>query len=105
MSDRVIKGVTATCAGFYAPQGRSLRLNPKDTDFLDKLQSFVYKGMKITNFEMETSAIYGLSKLLGHQACSISAIIANRANGRFSKFAEISVDKLIQYTLEKLTGP
>lgn len=104
ISDRVLKGITATCAGFYAPQGRSLRLAPKDTDFLDKLQSFVCKGMKITNFEMETSAIYGMSKLLGHQACSISAVLANRANGSFSESAEKTMDKLIQYTLEKLTN-
>ena len=104
MSDSVLKGITATCAGFYAPQGRALRLTPQDIDFIDKLQSFVFKGNKITNFEMETSALYGLSKLLGHQACSISAILANRANGSFSKTAETTMDKLIQYTLEKLTN-
>ena len=104
MSDRVLKGITATCAGFYAPQGRALRLAPQDTDFLDKLQSFVCNGIKITNFEMETSALYGLSKLLGHQACSISAILANRADGSFSKTAETTMDTLIQYTLEKLTN-
>ena len=58
---------------------------------------------RITNFEMETSAIYGLSKLLGHKACSLNAILANRANGTFSTTPEQTVDQLITYTLKKLT--
>ena len=100
--NHILTGVTATCGGFYGPQGRMLRLEPKDSIFRSKLQSFRYEDLKITNFEMETSAIYGLSKLLGHQACSMNAILANRANGTFSKTAEKTIDKLIQYTLNKL---
>jgi uridine phosphorylase len=100
--NHILTGVTATCGGFYGPQGRMLRLEPKDSIFSSKLQSFRYEDLKITNFEMETSAIYGLSKLLGHQACSMNAILANRANGTFSKTAEKTIDKLIQYTLNKL---
>ena len=98
----ILKGVTATCGGFYGPQGRILRLEPKDSVFRDKLQSFRFENLRITNFEMETSAIYGLSKLLGHKACSMNAILANRANGTFSKTPEKTIDQLIQYTLSKL---
>lgn len=100
--NHILTGVTATCGGFYGPQGRMLRLEPKDSIFRDKLQSFRYEDLKITNFEMETSAIYGLSKLLGHQACSMNAILANRANGCFSKKPNETIDNLIQYTLNKL---
>ncbi|MDC3275138.1 nucleoside phosphorylase [Flavobacteriaceae bacterium] len=100
----ILTGVTATCGGFYGPQGRILRLEPKDSIFRNKLESFRYEDLKITNFEMETSAIYGLSKLLGHQACSMNAILANRANGSFSKKADETIDNLIQYTLNKLTN-
>lgn len=101
--NHILTGVTATCGGFYGPQGRMLRLEPKDNIFRDKLQSFRYEDLKITNFEMETSAIYGLSKLLGHQACSMNAILANRANGCFSKKPDETIDNLIKYTLNKLT--
>ena len=99
----ILTGVTATCGGFYGPQGRILRLKPKDSIFRNKLESFRYEDLKITNFEMETSAIYGLSKLLGNQACSMNAILANRANGSFSKKPDETINYLIQYTLNKLT--
>ena len=101
--NHILTGITATCGGFYGPQGRILRLEPKDSIFRNKLESFRYEDLKITNFEMETSAIYGLSKLLGHQACSMNAILANRANGSFSKKPDETIDNLIQYTLNKLT--
>ena len=101
--NHILTGITATCGGFYGPQGRMLRLEPKDSIFRNKLQSFRYEDLKITNFEMETSAIYGLSKLLGHQACSMNAILANRANGSFSKKPDETINNLIQYTLNKLT--
>ena len=103
LDNTIHHGITATCGGFYGPQGRILRLQPKDSIFRDKLQSFRFENLRITNFEMETSAIYGLSKLLGHQACSMNAILANRANGTFSKNSEETVDQLIKYTLKKLT--
>jgi uridine phosphorylase len=101
--NHILTGITATCGGFYGPQGRMLRLEPKDSIFRNKLESFRYEDLKITNFEMETSAIYGLSKLLGHQACSMNAILANRANGSFSKKPDETINYLIQYTLNKLT--
>lgn len=102
--NHILTGITATCGGFYGPQGRMLRLEPKDSIFRNKLESFRYEDLKITNFEMETSAIYGLSKLLGHQACSMNAILANRANGSFSKKPDKTINNLIQYTLNKLTN-
>jgi uridine phosphorylase len=103
-SAEVFTGVTATAVGFYGPQGRVLRLALEDATLNSKIDSFNYNGLKITNLEMETSAIYGLSKLLGHHACSMNAIIANRANGTFSNNPYEAVDKLIVYTLNKLSN-
>jgi uridine phosphorylase len=101
-SNLTLKGMTATCGGFYGPQGRVLRLKLQDENLNHKMDSFDYNGLKVTNFEMETSAIYGLSKLLGHEACSMNAILANRATGTFSKNPQKTIDKLIKYTLNKL---
>ena len=102
-SNDVFLGFTATAVGFYGPQGRVLRLAIQDPDLNHKIDSFNHFGIKVTNLEMETSAIYGLSKLLGHNACSMNAIIANRANGTFSKDPGKVVADLIVYTLDKLT--
>ena len=101
-SDSTFQGITATAGGFYGPQGRVLRLNLQDEDLNRKMDSFCFNEYRITNLEMETSAIYGLSKLLGHKACAISAIMANRANGTFSKNPDKLMAKLILYTLDKL---
>ena len=101
-SKKTTKGITATAGGFYGPQGRILRLALQDEALNKKIDSFSYKNKRITNLEMETSAIYGLSKLLGHNACSMNAIMANRANGTFSKNPSKTMDILIQYTLNKL---
>ena len=101
-SDTTFQGITATAGGFYGPQGRVLRLNLQDEDLNRKMDSFSFNKHRITNLEMETSAIYGLSKLLGHKACAISAIMANRANGTFSKNPDKLMAKLIVYTLDKL---
>ena len=103
-SDQTLNGLTATCGGFYGPQGRILRLELQDDSLNHKMDSFDYKGLRVTNFEMETSAIYGLSKLLGHKACSMNAILANRALGTFSKTPLATIDKLIVYTLNKLVS-
>ena len=103
-SEIVFQGITATAGGFYGPQGRVLRLPIEDTTLNHKIDSFSFEGTKITNLEMETAAIYGLSKLMGHQAVSMNAIIANRANGTFSKNPSKVVADLILYTLEKLTS-
>lgn len=96
-------GLTGTNVGFYGPQGRVLRLPISKPDFIDSLASFNFNNTRIANLEMETSAIYGLSKLLGHQALSVNAIIANRATGTFSKKPKELVDQLIQFVLENLT--
>ncbi len=101
-SNKVYSGITATAGGFYGPQGRVLRLAIQDPNLNNKIDSFNFNGIRITNLEMETSAIYGLSKLLGHQAVSMNAIIANRANLNFSKDAYKTVEELIVYTLHKL---
>jgi uridine phosphorylase len=95
-------GMTGTAGGFYGPQGRVLRLPLQDPNLNNKLDNFSYEGYRITNFEMETSVIYGLSKLLGHNALSLNAIIANRANGTFSEKPKETVDKLIEFTLDKI---
>ena len=101
-SDNIFKGFTGTAGGFYGPQGRVLRLEIQDTNLNSKMDSFDYKGIKMTNLEMETAAIYGLGKLLGHECLSLNAIIANRATGTFSDDPYKAVDALIQYTLGKL---
>ncbi len=103
LSDKVFSGITATAGGFYGPQGRVLRLAIQDPLLNNKIDNFEFNGLKITNLEMETSAIYGLAKLLGHNACSMNAIIANRANGTFSENPYKPVEELIIYTLNQLT--
>lgn len=95
-------GLTATAGGFYGPQGRVLRLKLQDADLNSKMDTFQYKKIKITNLEMETSAIYGLSKLLSHEAISLNAIIANRAKGTFSENPVKVVDALIVFALSKI---
>ena len=100
-SNSIYKGFTATVGGFYGPQGRILRLDIKDPQLNSKMDHFNYNGIKMTNLEMETSAIYGLGKLLGHECLSLNAIIANRATGTFSEDPYKTVDALIEYTLNK----
>ena len=97
-------GITATNSGFYGPQGRSIRLQPRITDFNQKLADFRYQNQRITNLEMETAGIYGLSKMHGHRAVSLNAILANRATGEFSQRPVRTVNELIQLALEKLTA-
>ncbi|GGW63983.1 uridine phosphorylase [Winogradskyella epiphytica] len=103
-SDTMYKGMTGTAGGFYGPQGRVLRLALHDANLNRKLDNFSYKDFRITNFEMETSVIYGLSKLLGHEAVSLNAIIANRANGTFSKDPKKLVENLITYALDRIVN-
>lgn len=102
-STQTFKGITGTAGGFYGPQGRVLRLAIQDPELNHKIDNFKFENYRITNFEMETSAIYGLAKLLGHQAVSLNTIIANRANGTFSEDPYAAVDQLIIYTLDKLS--
>ena len=101
-SKQTYKGVTGTAGGFYGPQGRVLRLAIQDSGLNNKMNSFLYNGLRISNLEMETATIYGLSKLLGHNALSLNAIIANRANGTFSKNPAKTIESLILYTLDRL---
>ena len=101
-SHQMHKGITCTIGGFYGPQGRVLRLPIQDNHLNSKMDNFQFKGNRITNLEMETTAIYGLSALLGHNALSLNAIIANRASGTFSEDPTKAVDELIAYTLDKL---
>ncbi len=92
-------GITVTCPGFYGPQGRVLRLGLTNPDLIDRLTQFTFGNHRITNFEMETSAIYGLGKLLGHHCLSISAIVANRVKKEFSKDGAKAVDTMISKCL------
>ncbi|UOK41683.1 MULTISPECIES: nucleoside phosphorylase [Flavobacterium] len=103
-SDSTHKGFTGTAGGFYGPQGRVLRLNIQDEQLNSKMDCFNHKGIRMTNLEMETAAIYGLGRLLGHATLSMNAIIANRANGTFSADPYKAVDELIIYVLNKLVS-
>lgn len=96
------QGITITCPGFYGPQGRSLRLPLQHPDLIDQLTSFRFGNHRISNFEMETSAIYGLGRLLNHYCLSLSAIVANRVKKEFSKDGNAAVEALIVKTLEIL---
>lgn len=98
------KGITVTCPGFFGPQGRVLRLGLASPGLVDKLTHFKFNNHRITNFEMETSAIYGLGKLMGHECLSINTIIANRVLKEFSKDSEAAVKNMIRKALEALTS-
>ena len=100
-SNSIFKGFTGTAGGFYGPQGRVIRLGIQDPDLNSKMDQFEFEGIKMTNLEMETSAIYGLGKLMGHECLSMNAIIANRATGTFSEDPYKTVDELIVYALNK----
>ena len=98
-SGAYLQGITATCPGFYAPQGRRVRLTPVYPDLLEQMAGFNYQGHRILNFEMETAAIYGLGKLLGHNCLSVSAALANRAKHTFSKDPDAAVERMIVQSL------
>lgn len=97
------QGITVTCPGFYGPQGRVLRIGLTHPALIDQLTSFRFGPHLISNFEMETSAIYGLGKALGHQCLSLSAIVANRVTKEFSRDGNKTVEKLIKYTLQNIS--
>lgn len=90
------QGITVTCPGFYGPQGRVLRLGIRNPELINRLTDFRFGQHRITNFEMETSAIYGLGKLLGHHCLAINAIVANRVKKEFSKDGQAAVENLIK---------
>ncbi len=94
------QGITVTCPGFYGPQGRILRLGVRNPELVNRLTDFRFGQHRITNFEMETSAIYGLGKLLGHNCLAVNAIVANRVKKEFSKDGMGTVEKLIVKFIE-----
>ena len=98
--DDFVHGITVTCPGFYGPQGRVLRAPLAYPHLIDALQGFESRDQRITNFEMETAAIYGLGRLLGHHCLSISAIVANRADKTFSPDMGRAVENMIVRSLE-----
>lgn len=101
-SEKTFEGITVTSSGFYAPQGRKLRLGLSTTDLNEKLGEFRHNGLKVNNFEMESSALFFLGKALGHKATTICLGIANRPNQQFSKGYAKEMDELIQYVLERI---
>ncbi|MDP3452672.1 MAG: nucleoside phosphorylase [Bacteroidales bacterium] len=102
LSDITIPGITISASGFYAPQGRVLRLPLSMPDMISKLESFNFEGHRITNFEMEGSAIAGLSTLLGHDAATVCCIIANRHNQESQPDYKPYIKKLIELSLERI---
>ena len=97
-------GITITCPGFYGPQGRVLRLGLSSPDLINRLTTFQFGNHGIINFEMETAAIYGLGKLLGHNCISLSVVVANRITKTFSQNAREAVENLIEKTLEIISS-
>lgn len=104
ISSKGILGITVTASGFYGPQGRELRLRSSFPGMLDALAKFSYKNHRIVNFEMETSSLYGLGAMLGHQVASICVLLANRVTGEYTRSAQNDEEKLISYVLEKMTS-
>lgn len=100
LPESFLRGVTLTSPGFYAPQGREVRLKPRIESMMDRLADLRFGGERLTNFEMETAGYYGLGELLGHQMLSLNAIVANRVTQEFDKKAEKTVEKLIHAALE-----
>lgn len=98
------KGMTISAPGFYGPQGRMLRLKTVDPKLNEKISAFDYHGRKITNYEMESSAIAGLSKLMGHNALTVCSIIANRIRKEYSANYKVAVKKLVETVLQRLTS-
>jgi uridine phosphorylase len=96
-------GITATAPGFYGPQGRQIRLKASMQDLNEMLTSFRLNEHRITNFEMETSALYGLGKLLGHNCLTVCVIIANRVRKEFTTDYKKSVETLIENCLNRIT--
>lgn len=92
-------GITVTCPGFYGPQGRVLRMGLKNPDLVNRLTGFRFGAHRISNFEMETAAIYGLGRLMGHQCLALNVIVANRVTQQFSANAPAQIDQLIQQFL------
>ena len=102
ISAGMAKGITASCSGFYAPQGRVLRYKLAYPQMIERLSSFEFNNWRITNFEMETGAMYGLASILGHNCCSVNVIVGNRITKKFSHRAEEKIKELIETVLESI---
>ena len=100
--DDMVRGVTIACGGFFGPQGRELRIPLADPNQNEKIESFEYNGYRITNFEMESSALAGLAKLLGHKAMTCCMVIANRRAQKANVEYKNSIDGLIQIVLDRI---
>lgn len=98
----LIPGNTVTSPGFYAPQGRYLRIPVTNPKFLDQITFFNHKGFWLTNFEMETSMLYAMARMLGHEALSINAILGNRVQGTFTKKPYETIDSIILKVLDRI---
>jgi uridine phosphorylase len=102
LSEGMLKGITCSCSGFYAPQGRTLRYELSRPDLIKELNTFQHKEYRITNLEMETSGMYGLAKILGHHSCAVNVIVANRITNNFSKYYEDAMHQLVQIVLDRV---
>ena len=100
--DDMVRGVTVACGGFFGPQGRQLRTPLADPNQNEKIENFEYQGMKITNFEMESSALAGLSRLMGHKATTVCMVIANRRAGKANTGYKNQIDDLITLVLDRI---
>lgn len=101
-ADDMVRGITVACGGFFGPQGRQLRLPLADPQQNEKIMAFEYGGLHITNFEMESSALAGLGRLMGHKAMTCCMVIANRAAGKANPNYKNSIDTLIQTVLDRI---
>lgn len=97
-------GLTATAGGFYGPQGRQLRAVPSVDALNERFTAFHHEDLRLLNFEMETSALFGLSELLGHKACTVCTVVANRLRKEYSKDHNAAIERMISLVLERLVG-
>lgn len=102
LADSMVHGITVTAPGFYGPQGREIRLVPAIENLNERLASYQYNGIPVTNLEMETAPIYGFANALGHEALSVSLIIANRPTGQFLSEFRQPMEQLIEHTLNQM---
>ena len=100
--DDMVRGITIACGGFFGPQGRELRIPLADPRQNEKIESFEYQGRRITNFEMESSALAGLAKLMGHKAVTTCMVIANRRAGKANTGYKNTIDNLIETVLDRI---
>ena len=101
-ADDMVRGITVACGGFFGPQGRQLRIPLADPRQNEKIESFSYNGLQITNFEMESSALAGLARLMGHKAMTVCMVIANRLIKEANTGYKNTIDTLIKTVLDRI---